>query len=1145
MTDVSRRSFLAGLSAAGFGGLVLSAGKAFGLENLTSPLETYPNRGWEKVYRDLFHADSEFAFLCAPNDTHNCLLKAYVKNGTIARMGPSYGYGKAKDAYGNQASHRWDPRVCQKGLALVRRVYGDRRIRYPMVRKGWKAWADAGFPRDPATGKPPVEHFNRGNDTWVKVTWDEAYDYTAKGLVNIATTYNGEQGKKYLAAQDYDEGMIETMHGVGVKTLKFRGGMPLLGTTRVYGLNRFANGVALLDAWLRKVGPDEAQGARGWDSYSWHTDLPPGHPMVTGQQTVEFDLCLAERAKLLIVWGMNWISTKMPDAHWLTEARLKGTKIVIIAAEYSSTANKGDEVVVCRPGTTPALALGMSHVIMKEKLYDEAAVAKFSDLPLLVRTDTWEKLKASDVFADYVLKPLSNFTKVFPKDEKQTAPGLQGEQLIPEELRNAWGDCVYWQDGKPVAVSRDEVGDKFSGTPVLEGTFDVTLKDGTTVKCRTSFDLIKEYVLNNFSPETTEEITWCPKDAVVSLAREVAANKASTLLATGMGPNQFFNNDLKDRALFLLMALTDNIGHAGGNIGSYAGNYRVALFNGLPQYIYENPFDLELDPTKPARPKAYWKAESAHFYNYGDRPLRVKGKNWTGSTHMPTPTKSMWLCNSNSILGNAKWHYDVVHNTLPRIEMVAFADWWWTASCEYSDIVFGVDSWAEFKYPDMTASVTNPFLTMFPETPLPRIFDTRSDLEVPAGVAKSLATITGDQRFVDMWKFVHEKKAEVYLQRILNGGSGTRGYKVDELHKNAKEGIPAYLMSRTSPKWNGYEQRQESHPWYTKSGRLEFYRDEPEFRANGENLPVFREPIDSTFYEPNVIVGQPHDAIHPDGPEKCGLALDDMSSETRQVRHVLKAWSDVRNTKHPLMALGRKFIFHTPKFRHGAHTTPVDTDMSAVLFGPFGDIYRRDKRKPFVTEGYIDMNPADCKELGINDGDYVWIDADPQDRPYRGAKEGDEFMKTARLLCRARYYPGTPRGVTRMWYNMYGATPGSQRGAQTRPDGLAKNPDTGYQAMFRSGSHQSGTRAWLKPTLLTDSLVRKEGMGQTIGKGFLADVHCAVGAPRESFIKIEKAEAGGVDGHELWRPAEMGLRQTYENDTFKAYLNGDFLKENG
>jgi nitrate reductase alpha subunit len=129
----------------------------------------------------------------------------------------------------------------------------------------------------------------------------------------------------------------------------------------------------------------------------------------------------------------------------------------------------------------------------------------------------------------------------------------------------------------------------------------VTLANGTQVSCRPVFDLVKQYVMDNFSPAATEEMTWAPAAAIESLAREVAAANGSTLLAVGMGPNQFFNNDLKDRTQFLLAALTNNIGHIGGNIGSYAGNYRIALFNGLPQYMNESPFDIELDPLKPAR----------------------------------------------------------------------------------------------------------------------------------------------------------------------------------------------------------------------------------------------------------------------------------------------------------------------------------------------------------------------------------------------------------------------------------------------------------------------------------------------------------------------------------------------------------------
>jgi len=1141
MTDVTRRQFLELLRNTGFGALAASATRAFGLDAVDNPLARYPDRGWENAYRDLWKYDSTFTFLCAPNDTHNCILNAYVRSGSILRIGPTMRYGEATDLYGTKVSSRWDPRVCQKGLALTRRFYGDRRIRHPVVRKGFKTWVEAGFPRG-ADGKPPPEHFNRARDEWVRVTHEEAARIVAAALENIARTYSGEKGKERLLAQGYEPEMVEAAHGAGTQVMKFRGGMPLLGITRIYGLYRMANSMALLDAKIRGVPPEQAIGGRGFDNYSWHTDLPPGHPMVTGQQTVEFDLHAVEHARIVVVWGMNWIATKMPDAHWLTEARAKGTKVVVIAAEYSATASKADEAIVVRPGTTPALALGLASVVMREKLYDADYVRRFTDLPLLVRADDLKMLRAEEVFGGPVAT-LSNQTKVTKQGDRSPAPGFQRDMIIPEKLRNDWGDFVWWdaRAGAPRAISRDEVGVRSKvQEPLLEGTVQVTLKDGTKVACRPVFDVVKEYVAH-FDPKTTEEITWAPASAVEALARDIAKKPGTTLFALGMGPNQFFNSDNKDRATFLLAALTGNVGRIGGNVGSYAGNYRVALFNGVPQYINEDPFDLELDPAKPARPKQYWRAESAHYYNHEDHPLKMGKTMITGKTHMPTPTKSMWFANANSILGNVKWHYNTVMNVLPKIEMIAVQDWWWSTSCEWADVVFAVDAWAELKHPDMCASVTNPFLTVFPRTPHKRPFETKGDIECLSLVGKALAERTGDDRFTKLWKFVDEGRTDVYLQRVLDHSSLTRGYRFTDLEEKARRGVPVLMMNRTYPKAVGWEQVTESRPWYTKSGRLEFYREEDEFITAGENLPVHREPIDSTMYEPNVIVSAPHPFLRPKGPEAYGVAKDDLSCEVRQGRNVVKPWAEVKKTAHPLAKDGYRFVFHTPKYRHGAHTMPVDVDMIAILFGPFGDIHRHDKRMPFVTEGYVDVNPEDAKGLGVEDGDYVWIDSDPSDRPFRGWQQKGKDAKFARLLCRARYYPGTPRGITRMWFNMYGATPGSYEGAQTRADGLAVNPRSGYQAMFRSGSHQSATRGWLKPTWMTDSLVRKAIFGQEIGKGFLPDVHCPTGAPRESIVKITRAEPGGLEAKGLWRPAAEGLRPRYESAGMKTYLAGTFV----
>ena len=1138
--DLSRRDFLAAVAASGLAGFVASIRDAWGLEAISNPLAQYPHRDWERAYRDLWKYDGRFAFLCAPNDTHNCLLFAYVRNGVITRIGPTMRYGEATDLEGNRTSHRWDPRVCQKGLALTRRFYGDRRVSDCMVRAGFKRWYEDGFPRG-KDGLPPRKYFNRGRDQWVRVSHEEAARIVAAALKNIAETYSGEEGKKRLRAQHYDEVTIEATQGAGTQTFKFRGGMPLLGVTRVLGLYRMANAMALLDAHVRKVGPDKALGARGFDNYSWHTDLPPGHPMVTGQQTVEFDLCAVEHARMVVVWGMNWITTKMPDSHWLTEARLKGTRVVVIACEYSATASKADQAIIVRPGTTSALALGLVHVLLRDKLYDADYVRQWTDLPLLVRMDTLKYLRAEEVFGTPPA-PLK-LTRVLRPGEPEPPPAAQREMIAPEKLRLEWGDFVWWDraSNSPKPLTRDMVGKNSTvGDALLEGAVEVKLANGKSVRCRPVFDLIREYV-SHFDPKTVEEMTWAPAHAVESLAREIARQPGTTLFAVGMGPNQFFNNDNKDRAIFLLAALTGNVGKVTGNVGSYAGNYRVALFNGVPQYINENPFDIELDHARPARLRQYWRPESAHYYNHEDHPLRVGNKLLTGKTHIPTPTKALWFANANSILGNVKWHYNTVINVLPRIELIAVQEWWWTASCEWADVVFGVDSWAELKHPDMTASVTNPFLQVFPRTPLKRIFRTMGDIEVLALVGEKLAELTGDKRFSDYWKFVREGRTEVYLQRILDASTNTRGYRFSDLEARAKEGIPALMLSRTTPKVVGYEQVTDSRPWYTKSGRLEFYREEDEFIEAGENLPVHREPVDSTFYEPNIIVAPAHEAIRPTGPESYGVRRDDLSCETRCGRNVVLSWQQARQTSHPRMREGFRFIFHTPKYRHGAHTTPIDTDMVAVLFGPFGDLYRHDKRSPFVTEGYVDINPADARELGIEDGDYVWIDPDPEDRPFRNWQRNKRDMEFARLLCRARYYPGTPRGVTRMWFNMYGATPGSVQGQKSRPDGLAKNPLTNYQAMFRSGSHQSATRGWLKPTWMTDSLVRKNLFGQSLGKGFLPDVHCPTGAPREAIVKITKAEPGGLDKQGLWRPAALGLRPRYESPAMRKYLAGEFL----
>ena len=150
-------------------------------------------------------------------------------------------------------------------------------------------------------------------------------------------------------------------------------------------------------------------------------------------------------------------------------------------------------------------------------------------------------------------------------------------------MRLEWGDYVWFDSktNKPQMLTRDDVGKNSKvGEAKLEGAISITLIDGSTVRCRPVFDLVKEYAAH-FDPKTVEEITWAPAAAVQSLARHFAKDFGTTLFAVGMGPNQFFNNVSKDRDILLLAALTGNIGKISGNVGSFSGNHRTALLTDL------------------------------------------------------------------------------------------------------------------------------------------------------------------------------------------------------------------------------------------------------------------------------------------------------------------------------------------------------------------------------------------------------------------------------------------------------------------------------------------------------------------------------------------------------------------------------------
>jgi len=78
--------------------------------------------------------------------------------------------------------------------------------------------------------------------------------------------------------------------------------------------------------------------------------------------------------------------------------------------------------------------------------------------------------------------------------------------------------------------------------------------------------------------------------------------------------------------------------------------------------------------------------------------------------------------------------------------------------------------------------------------------------------------------------------------------------------------------------------------------------------------------------------------------------------------------------------------------------------------------------------------------------------------------------------------------------------------------------------------------------MMTDSLVRKAYYGQTIGEGYEPDIHSPNTCPKETLVRISKAESGGPAGIGVWEPATTGLTPGNENDSMRQYMKGGFIK---
>ncbi|MFQ5874411.1 MAG: molybdopterin-dependent oxidoreductase, partial [Dehalococcoidia bacterium] len=123
------------------------------IEAAPFPLEEYPYREWEEVYREQLKFDRSFAA-----HIDDARYRAYVRKEIVARLEPWFG---DRGQYGGFTA-------TAKGYSSLRRVYSAARIERPMLRTGF---LDG--------------NRERGSGPWEAVSWDRAYEIIARKILEV------------------------------------------------------------------------------------------------------------------------------------------------------------------------------------------------------------------------------------------------------------------------------------------------------------------------------------------------------------------------------------------------------------------------------------------------------------------------------------------------------------------------------------------------------------------------------------------------------------------------------------------------------------------------------------------------------------------------------------------------------------------------------------------------------------------------------------------------------------------------------------------------------------------------------------------------------------------------------------------------
>ncbi len=814
MSAISRRDFLRvssqGVLTLALGQLSLSRPGLAGESELARPVASQaqsvegltpaaPYGDWRDLYGEAWSWDR------VAKGTHSnvncvstCAWNLYVRDEVVWReeQAGSYDDGCAQ-------CPDFNPRGCQKGASSSHLFLGPSRLRYPIERVG-----------------------ERGEGRWKRISWQQALDKAAAGLVSAVEREGG--------------------HGVIAEV------GPELG----YGPNSAAP--------LRFF---KMLGAPITDSMAMIGDIAFGGTITLGTAHTDGSSDDWFRSDYIVLWAFNPVQTRIPDAHFLTEARYRGARVVGVSPDYNASSIHCDLWLNPRAGSDAALALAAVQVIVSEGLHDQAYLREQTDLPLLVRRDNGRFLRAADMLeggSEQVFYAWDTSTAALVK-----APGTKA----------SGSDSLEW--GEAVAA--------------LEGRWRVSALDGE-IEVEPVFERLRAQLDRDYTPEKSAQITGVPAAAIRRFAREFAGAR-SALILSQYGGCKFYHSDLMQRAQILLASVTGNIGRAGGGWRSGAfvaleGMAVLAMQKDLglldllmlaTRSFFREPEENLADFARYFVPSGLW-----HYVHggldrdsakaaYGD-PMLAEGpgpyvrealdKGWFPIDRGRHP--SFMLSIFGNVLRHSRNAGRLREQLWPRLETIVSVDFRMSQTAAASDIVVPAAGWYEkvdFKYIPALA----PYITLGDRAVAPYA-EAKPEWEIFHGLATAVSRIA-KQRGVDGYSDylgVERRLAELasafsddgrfgpndedkLAEFILTVSSPTRGISLEELRRDGHRRIVSTgQQGGTTGIFSEYAENEpivpmrwfveEKRPYPTLTGRQQFYVDHRWFIELDEALPRYKAP---------------------------------------------------------------------------------------------------------------------------------------------------------------------------------------------------------------------------------------------------------------------------------------------------------------